>query len=77
MNSERADQQRSSRLVERARMEQAPLNLTPSQEGTLYADSSVGTSQMDDDRKSRVSTYSYRSNQGDSLVKVVDGRVSL
>ncbi|CAG7847886.1 SubName: Full=Uncharacterized protein {ECO:0000313/EMBL:CCA74809.1} [Serendipita indica DSM 11827] len=75
MNSERAYQPGGWGRMERARIEQGSLNLTPSQEGTSYAGSTAANSHMDDDGKTQFSTYSYRSNQDDSLVKVVDGRI--
>lgn len=61
----------------KARLEQDPLNLTPSQAETSYQGSMAGT-QDDDAVSSRVSMYSYRTNDKENLrfVKEVDGRVS-
>ncbi|KIM24059.1 hypothetical protein M408DRAFT_331978 [Serendipita vermifera MAFF 305830] len=61
----------------RARVDQGALNLTPSQAETSYQGSMAGTNRHDDDAaSSRVSMYSYRSNDRDNMrfVKEVDGR---
>ncbi|KAG8814263.1 hypothetical protein FRC17_001235 [Serendipita sp. 399] len=59
-----------------ARFDQSALNLSPSEPGTsTYAGSSAGTSSQDEEGRSRVSTYSYRTDRDSAMFRrEVDGR---
>jgi hypothetical protein len=65
------------------RFDQSSLNYSPSKANTSYAGSMAGTANWpqledDDDGKSRVSTYSYRSDRDASrFLRQVEGRVRL
>ncbi|KAG8757019.1 hypothetical protein FRC14_002450 [Serendipita sp. 396] len=76
-NSSESDEQRQENFATgKARLDQAALNLSLSQAGTSYAGSMAATSHLDDDGKSRISTYSYRSERdATQLVQEVDGRI--
>ncbi|KAG8834001.1 hypothetical protein FRC18_002742 [Serendipita sp. 400] len=61
--------------VRQARIEQAALNFSPSQAGiSHYASSMVETSYQSEDAKSKISTYSYRTDMRAKLLQEIDGR---